>query len=294
MYELHQVGEKTYYIECPAKIGIYKTGEHEVVLIDTGNDKEAAKKVLRVLEGEGWTLKAIYNTHSNADHIGGNQWIQKKTDCPVYTTVMEGYFTEHPELESAFLYGGFAQKALRNKFLMAKPSEVQPLTEEVLPEGMTMFSLPGHFFEMVGFRTPDGICFLGDCVFGENIIDKYHFTFIYDVAGYLETLQMIMTMNAKTFIPSHAEATDDIKPLAEKNIAKVREIEAFILKACAGGLNFEEILKRVFDHYALVLDLNQYVLVGSTVRSFLSYLVDQGLMNCRFDSNRLLWETIVP
>ncbi|MDK2868207.1 MAG: hypothetical protein PWP51_2244 [Clostridiales bacterium] len=292
MYELHQVGEKTYYIECPAKIGVYKTGENEVVVIDTGNDKEAAKKVLRVLDGEGWTLKAIYNTHSNADHVGGNQWIQKKTNCPIYATKMERYFTENPELETAFLYGGYAQKSLRNKFLMAKPSETQLLTPETLPEGLSMFSLPGHFFEMVGFKTSDDVFFLGDCVFGEHIIQKYHFTFIYDVAGYLETLQQIMTLSGALFIPSHADAVADIKPLAEMNIAKVKEIEAFIMQTCKTGTNFEEILKQVFDHYELTLDINQYVLVGSTIRSFLSYLVDGGMMSCHFDSNRLIWQTI--
>lgn len=32
MYELHQVGEKTYYIECPAKMGIYRTNDTDVYL----------------------------------------------------------------------------------------------------------------------------------------------------------------------------------------------------------------------------------------------------------------------
>lgn len=44
MYELEQVGSRSYYINCPAKIGIYAQTEREVYLIDSGNDKEAAKK----------------------------------------------------------------------------------------------------------------------------------------------------------------------------------------------------------------------------------------------------------
>ena len=40
MYELIQVGEKSYYIDCLAKIGIYRATEHDVYLIDSGNDKE--------------------------------------------------------------------------------------------------------------------------------------------------------------------------------------------------------------------------------------------------------------
>ena len=71
MYELHQVGENTFYIDCPAKMGVYRVAPEEAVLIDSGNDKEAGKKVLKIFDAQGWRLKAVYNTHSNADHIGG-------------------------------------------------------------------------------------------------------------------------------------------------------------------------------------------------------------------------------
>ena len=76
MYELIQVSEKSYYIQSPAKIGLVKLGEKEVCLIDSGNDKEAGRKVRKLLDENGWSLKAIYNTHSNADHIGGNKYLQ--------------------------------------------------------------------------------------------------------------------------------------------------------------------------------------------------------------------------
>ena len=79
MYELIQAGERTYYIDCPAKIGIYRMDETRVCLIDSGNDKDAGKKVLKILEANGWKLDRILNTHFHADHVGGNRLLQERT-----------------------------------------------------------------------------------------------------------------------------------------------------------------------------------------------------------------------
>ena len=70
MYELIQISEHDYYIQSPAKIGLVKLNDTEVCLVDSGNDKDAGRKVRKLLDEHEWTLKAIYNTHSNADHIG--------------------------------------------------------------------------------------------------------------------------------------------------------------------------------------------------------------------------------
>ena len=69
--ELIQVGKKTYYIKNQTNIGIYKINETDVFLIDAGNDKYAGKKILNIIDAQGWKVKGIIATHSNADHIGG-------------------------------------------------------------------------------------------------------------------------------------------------------------------------------------------------------------------------------
>ena len=89
MYELAQVSEKCYYINCPAKIGVYVVDETHVYLVDSGNDKDAGRKIRQILDKNGWRLTAILNTHSNADHIGGNRYLQGQTGCKVYSGGIE-------------------------------------------------------------------------------------------------------------------------------------------------------------------------------------------------------------
>ena len=122
MYELVRITEKSCYIRCPAKIGLVRLEGDDVCLIDSGSDKEAGRKVRQILDANGWHLTAIYNTHSNADHIGGNAYLQKQTGCQAYAPGIECDFTRHPILEPSFLYGGYPFRELRHKFLLAQPS----------------------------------------------------------------------------------------------------------------------------------------------------------------------------
>ena len=292
MYELIQVAPHTYYIQSPAKIGVVETSDGHVVLIDSGNDKEAGRKVRQHLDRQGWTLDAIYNTHSNADHIGGNAYLAKQTDCALYAPGIEAAFTQHPILEPALLYGGYPMKALRHKFLLAQESNAQPLTPEHLPAGFELIPLPGHFFDMVGLRTPDDVVFLADCLSSQATLDKYQISYVYDVAAYLDTLEHVKEMQATLFVPAHADATDNIAPLAQYNIDKVNEIAGHILDFCAAPHTFEEVLQHLFTSYDLAMTFEQYALVGSTVRNYLSWLLDSENLSANFSDNRLLWQRV--
>lgn len=289
MYELVQVNENNYYIQSPAKIGLVKLDDKRVILIDSGNDKEAGKKVLRLLEANSWELVAIYNTHSNADHIGGNKFLQDRTGCRIYASGIECDFTNHPILEPALLYGGDPPKALRHKFLMAQPSVALPLTEDALPRGMQMIDLPGHFFNMVGFRTADDVVYLADALSSRATLDKYVIGFVYDVGAYLDTLEMIRGMEARLFVPSHAEPCEDISELALYNIQKINEIAETVTGLCKNPVGFDSLLAQLFRHYGLVMTAEQHALVGSTLRSYLTYLTDTKRLSCSFEDSVMCW-----
>ena len=272
MYELIQVLNNTYYINCPAKIGLYLDVDKGVYLIDSGNDKEAGRKVRQILDKNGWTLRAILCTHSHAPGI-------------------ERDFTRHTLLEPALLYGGFPPKALRHKFLMAQESDADELASAELPEGFEIIPLPGHCFEMVGFRTPDDVVFLADCLSSRATLEKYRIGFIYDVQAYLDTLEKVKSLSGAFFVPSHAEACEDVSELAQYNIDTVNEIAGRIKSICTQSVNFEALLKRLFDEYALELSFEQYALVGSTVKSYLAWLMEKGQLKAECKNNMLLWET---
>lgn len=289
MYELEQAGKQSYYINCPAKIGIYKQTDTDIYLIDSGNDREAGKKVLKIVRQQGWNIKGIINTHSNADHIGGNSYIQEQTGCPIFAGGIEAAFIRYPILEPSFLYGGFPCKEMRGKFLMAKESNVTDFSSPDFPKELELIPLQGHFFDMVGIRTPDNTAFLADCVSSPQALDKYGVTFIYDVAQYLATLDRVEQLQADLFVPSHALPTNDICELTAINRSKVYEIRTRIAETCNIPQTAESTIQSIFKLYNLTMTMEQYILVGSTIRSYLSWMKNEGLLEVVIEGASLKW-----
>lgn len=154
MYELVQITDSNYYIQSPAKIGLVRLQGNDVCLIDSGNDKDAGRKVQQILDANGWRLTVIYNTHSNADHIGGNAYLQRQTGCRIFAPGVECDFTRHPILEPSFLYGGYPFRELRHKFLLAQGSDAQELISAQLSAGLMMGSGSSRATSLYG-RLPD-------------------------------------------------------------------------------------------------------------------------------------------
>jgi glyoxylase-like metal-dependent hydrolase (beta-lactamase superfamily II) len=290
--ELERLSGSTYVIRGPTNIGVYAPEGVGATLIDSGNDDDAGRKILRACEAAGLTISRIANTHSNADHCGGNAFIQARTDCAIASTRTEAAFIEEPSLEPSLLWGGFPLPTLRNKFLMAKGSRVTELLEppcSLAGSGIEVVPLPGHYVGMVGYSTPDGVFFAADSAASPEILEKYRYYYVYDVAAHLETLRSLAGRRDAWIVPSHAEPTRDASALAAANIAKVEEVGEIVLDLCATESAVEDLLAMLAGRLGLVLNHTQYALLGSTLRSYLAWHAGQGLVVSRIESNRLLF-----
>lgn len=292
MFDLIQVGKNTYYIDAPVKIGIFRSSEEEVYLIDSGNNKDAGRKLKKIIDEKGWKLKGIINTHSHADHIGGNNYLQKQTGCKIFAKGIEAAFTNYPILESSYLYGGLPPKALKNKFLLADESKCFEIEHPEFPKELEIISLHGHSFEMIGIKTPDDVYFIGDSISSKEVLQKYQITFLCDVKKHLDTLHSLKEAKAKIYIPSHEKTSENIEEIISINIDKIQSIGNDILKIANKEKTFEEILKLLFDEYDLTLNFEQYALVGSTLKSYLTWLKELEKIEVIFNDNYMFWKSL--
>lgn len=285
MYEIIKINDHDHYIDMPAKAGIVTYGDG-ACLIDSGNDKDAAKKILKGINENGWKLEWIFNTHSHADHIGGNRTIQDRISCSIFVPGLEKSIAENPYFEPLMLYGGKPLPKLQNKFLMAKPSAMSDFPDESILE---MIPLPGHSPDMTGYITRDRTAYIGDCITSGEILDKYGLSYMFDIGAALESIEKLKSVDARFFVPSHAPITDDITDLCEYNRFKIVEAAERIQSFLDEPLSFEQVLKKVFDSYGMELTLQQYALIGSTVRAYLGWLEEKGEAKYFFEDNMMYW-----
>ena len=293
---LTQLSPTTFYFPSPANVGLY-IEDKRAILIDSGSDKGAGRQILKVLKENEWDLSLIINTHSHADHIGGNEFLQKRTGCRIAATAMEAAFTEHPVLEASLLNGGFPHKRLQSKFLLAKASAV---TDKIANSGsivstsLKALPLPGHFLDGIAVETPDKVLFTADSVISRDILSKYHIHFLYDVKSHFDTLEMLKNREDKLFIPSHGNPASlrEFIELVDYNKYKINENINVVLESISAEITSEEILAGVCRHYKIELNASQYVLLFSTVRSILSYLLDKKNVEVSYSSGQMLWRRL--
>jgi len=291
-YSLKHLKGRSYYIPGRVNLGLYSTEEGSL-LIDSGGDESSGRAIYRMLQREGLSLKTIINTHSNADHVGGNAYLQKKTGCRIHCTAIESIITENPFLEPVLLWSAYPFKELENKFLQAKPSkvtEIIPNSGDLGETGLEVVSLPGHFLDMIGIRTPDGVFYIADSLFSGDIIDKYHLIVNLDVRSSLKTMDLLEASRDRYYVPCHAEMTENIVPLVRKNRENLVKVGNEIVDICSEPSSREDILARIMQKYGLELSPTQYVLNLATISAHVSYLSDENRLEYAISEGRLLWK----
>lgn len=286
--ELKQAGERTYYIENNTNIGVYKTGENKVCLIDTGKQGDG-EKIDEIISAQGWEIEYIINTHTHIDHLGGNEYLMKKYGIPAYCTAYDMPFAHFPDLEAAYMTGGYPVKTLRKVFLHPGMIGFRAIEDET-PEGISWRYLPGHTFSMIGVKTPDDVWFLADSYISRNYLENYRYCYLYDVGGYMETLNMLRTLEGSLFVPAHGDAENDITEIVDMNMTNITEIISEIKDICSDFTAFDDIMRNVYSRFGIKANIVQNALIASTTRCYVSYLQDREELECIFRDNIMMWK----
>ncbi|MHA1979188.1 MAG: MBL fold metallo-hydrolase [Candidatus Hodarchaeales archaeon] len=296
LMELRSITDDIWFIPNVVNIGVIRDTDNSVILIDTGIDRGIGKKILNLLSIEKLSLKAIINTHSHADHCGGNKYLQDTTDVTIYAPMIEDAIISHPYLEPWYLFSGATPiEDLQNKFLMAKPSKVDRVIEnherslKFENAELNILPLPGHALNQIGIEY-DSVCFCADSIFSEEVLEKHKVPFFTDIKKTLETLNYLLSTQFSFYVPAHAVPSPNISKVVRANINSIKRIEKFIFGILTQPMTTDQVIKSTADHFQLALTrVNQYFLLRTPVLAYLSYLRNQKMIDVKVSSNELIW-----
>ena len=282
--ELVRLSHRIHYLPGAVNVGVIENGSGGCVLIDSGADKDHAKRILKACRAHHLEPVAIINTHSHADHYGGNSYLQEELGIPAYSPIFEEAILRYPILEPISLWSGARPPvALQNKWLLAPASGTKILNEAGLHEiagvSLELIDVSGHAHIQFAVRVGD-VLFAADAVFGAAILQKYPLQFMVDVQHVREAIDVVRVANARVTLPGHGRPTSDVAGLCDANLVALERASNAVLLACGDVATLPEVVERVCAMLEVTIkDLTRYV----------TDLEEHGLVRLEVVRNRLVW-----
>lgn len=299
-----QLSKSVYCLLGHTNIGIIEN-ENDIILIDSGLNRDDAKEIDKIIqENFNKKIDTIINTHSNADHAGGNKYFFEKYNCKILTTKKESAFLQNPYLESAILWGAHPFDKIRTSYFECESSSAtEYVNENTIIElntkaKISFVSLPGHFIDMIGISILDSdnkkIIFLGDSIFGAQMIQKYSISYMMQISEFINTLDKISKIESDFYIPSHSTiitSQEELQRLVKMNKNEILNIQIFLLELCKSPMQNDDILAKVFESYHIRTTPSQIVLIGSTIKNHLTDLYINKKLDMICENGRLYWQS---
>lgn len=292
---LTSLGSGVLYFPSAVNSVVIEDGLGGALLVDTGLDENHARKLLREVEAAGLKPSAILNTHSHADHHGGNAFILKRfPELSVYAPPLEAAIINHPLLEPLYLYGACPPPELRSKFLLAPASPAQPIgagNQTIGGVKVELLDIPGHAVQMYAVRVGD-VLYAADGLFGPDSLHKHPLTFCADSRLQKQSAAKLAELQGlRVALPGHGEATEDLAGLVQINLdAYERTTQALLNAAQQSSGTVDELLARVCDLLGVnMANAGAVVLNRSVVSAHLSELCAIGQVSLKVEANKLIF-----
>ena len=292
---LIQLTDHAYHLKGGSNAGLI-VHDGRAILVDTGLDKDTAKKILRHIDALKVKLTAVVITHAHADHFGGAATIRARSGVPIYAPALEAAVVENPILEPLYLFSGALPPAeLTHKFTLAEACNVDALLEpgEALIAGVPVEVLPapGHAPNQV-MIAGGGACFVSDAVFAPDILEKHGIPFMVDLDAWLATLAALPQLDGRyaAFAPGHGASVSSIAPWAGVNVERLREIQTAVESALADTDVPGQIVSRAATTLGLTItNPVTYWLTQTAVFACLTSLQRAGKIRPLVEGNSLRW-----
>ena len=233
---LHVLGNTYAAVAATALLPVYKLTDRDVVLIDTGYAKLDRAGLTSLIDANGWRLRAILCSHAHFDHTGNVRYLQQRYGAPAAISLIEAGISVNPDSYRAnyvaLTYGKSREIFLEECFTADRV--IFPQDDHIDIDGARfgVLSLPGHSAGHIGFVTPDGAAYVGDCLIDQHEIDAAKLPTSMFIAKDLDSKAALRATDYPAYIIAHKQVVTDraeLLALIDSNIAFIHRKERELL-----------------------------------------------------------------
>lgn len=288
MEMLHVLGNTYAAVGSTALLPIYKLNERDIVLIDTGYAKLDRAGLVNLLDGSGLVPKYVLCSHAHFDHTGNVRYLQERYGAKAILSLIEAGISVNPDSYRAnyvaLTYGKSRELFLEECFTADRVLRETDTSLELDGRTFGILPLPGHSAGHLGFVTPDGAAYVGDCLISQSEIDGAKLPTSMFIARDLESKAYLRTTDYPVYILAHKEVVrrEALEGLIDRNIGFIQSKRAELLEVLEDGMTFSEWIgafcqrENVRTHNEL-----KFSIVERNFSNFVSWLTDSGAVMVR-------------
>lgn len=288
MEMLHVLGNTYAAVGSTALLPIYKLNERDIVLIDTGYAKLDRAGLVNLLDGSGLVPKYVLCSHAHFDHTGNVRHLQERYGAKAILSLIEAGISVNPDSYRAnyvaLTYGKSRELFLEECFTADRVLRETDTSLELDGQTFGILPLPGHSAGHLGFVTPDGAAYVGDCLISQSEIDGAKLPTSMFIARDLESKAYLKTTDYPVYILAHKEVVrrEALEGLIDRNIGFIQSKRAELLEVLEDGMTFSEWIgafcqrENVRTHNEL-----KFSIVERNFSNFVSWLTDSGAVMVR-------------
>ena len=288
MEMLHVLGNTYAAVGSTALLPIYKLNERDIVLIDTGYAKLDRAGLVNLLDGSGLVPNYVLCSHAHFDHTGNVRYLQERYGAKAILSLIEAGISVNPDSYRAnyvaLTYGKSRELFLEECFTADRVLRETDTSLELDGRTFGILPLPGHSAGHLGFVTPDGAAYVGDCLISQSEIDGAKLPTSMFIARDLESKAYLKTTDYPVYILAHKEVVrrEALEGLIDRNIGFIQSKRAELLEVLEDGMTFSEWIgafcqrENVRTHNEL-----KFSIVERNFSNFVSWLTDSGAVMVR-------------
>ena len=288
---LHVLGSTYAAAATTALLPVYKLTDRDIVLIDTGYAKLDRSALTNLIDENGWRVRAVLCSHAHWDHTGNVRYLQQRYGAQAAISLIEAGISVNPDSYRAnyvaLTYGKSRELFLEECFTADRV--IFPQDDHIDVDGARfgVLPLPGHSAGHIGFATPDGVAYIGDCLLDSHEIAGAKLPTSMFIARDLESKESLRSADYPAYILAHKQVITDpaqLPVLIDENIAFIHRKADELLEDLTDGMTFSDWIYAFCQRENIRTKQElKFSIVERNFANFVDWLTDSGRVSIQRD-----------